>query len=244
MKKTVFTALIVFFTSLLFSGCDIIDEIIGSGNIISIEKDFTDFTKVEISNAFSANIVSSDSYGVEIRIDDNIEEYLNVIKEGDTLKIYLDPNHIYSNVTLEADIAMPDLSSLNLSGATDATISGLNFEHTLNLELSGASSITGEGDMFLGMIKFDLSGASMITLQGYGGDLDINASGASTLRLIDLISDNGIVNLSGASNATINLTGTLSYNLSGASTLDYYGSPAIGSTELSGSSTANDLGPH
>lgn len=239
MKKSLALTLIAFFITIAFFGCDL-NKIIGSGVIVTVEKDFTDFSRLDISYAFECDITRSDSYSTVLRVDDNIVEYLNVIKEGDTLKIYLDPNYTYEDVTLEADITMPDLEAVDLSGASEAVVTGFDFEHIFEVELSGASSVTGS--MNLGMVKFDLSGASEITLEGYGGDLDIDASGASILNLADLISDNANVTLSGASEATINITGTLNYYLSGASMLYYYGNPNIGDNELSDASAAEDLG--
>ena len=78
--------------------------------------------------------------------------------------------------------------------------------------------------------------------EGWGGDLLINASGGSVLELRELLSDNGDVVLSGGSSATITVSGTLAYDLSGASQLYYYGDPVVGDTALSGGSVARDMG--
>ena len=55
-----------------------------------------------------------------IRVDDNLVEHLQVTKEGSTLVIGLKPGHSYSlrNVTLEADVTMPELTGADLSSGS------------------------------------------------------------------------------------------------------------------------------
>ena len=97
----------------LFLGCDITDgdSIEGSGNVITHKKDFTDFSKVSLATALEGTVTRDGNFSVVIRIDDNLEEYLNVEQNGDTLKIYLDGKHRYHDINLEANITLPDLRS-------------------------------------------------------------------------------------------------------------------------------------
>jgi hypothetical protein len=218
-----------------------VQEIVGSGTIVTIEQDITGFSRVSAGSAFKVSITQGDNESVKIRIDDNVVDYLSVVKNENTLEISLDPDYTYIDVTRQAEIMVPDLYALSLSGASDGTVEGFDFEHEFEFDLSGASRVTG--DMTLGMTTLNLSGASEITLsEGWGGDLIIMAAGGSVVNLADLISDSGDVTLSGASSATINVTGMLDYNLSGASQLYYYGEPTLGETALSGGSTAEDMG--
>ena len=185
-------------------------------------------------------------------------EYLDVSKQGDTLRIGLKPNYSYdyNDITRKAAISLPDIEKLELSGASKANIGvGFNSTHAVdfklsgasnldistiktgntNFELSGASKASGNIEMANG--RFDLSGASSLELQGAATDIDIEASGASHFKLSDLSVVDAEVNLSGASDATINASGRLDGNLSGASKLNYVGNPTLGSISASGGST-------
>jgi hypothetical protein len=237
MKKVICLMIPMLLITIAILGCDLTEETVrieGSGNVVPVEKDIADFDQIDIATAFSATITRDDSYSVVLRIDDNIVEYVNVKKSGDTLKIYLDSGS-YQQVTLEANITLPDLEGLFLSGASHAEISGFDFEHDFELELSGASSASGT--MNTGKVIGDLSGASRLSLEGIGEGLDIDVSGASTLSLGDFTAQNADIRLSGASQATVNLAGTLDADLSGASTLNYYGNPTMGEIYTSGAST-------
>jgi hypothetical protein len=69
--------------------------------------------------------------------------------------------------------------------------------------------------------------------------MNLKGSGASSANCADLTASKGYVELSGASNAKINATHQLDYDLSGASHLDYCGQPSVGRNECSGASDAH-----
>ena len=74
---------------------------------------------------------------------------------------------------------------------------------------------------------------------GSAGDIDLGASGASDAKLADLVTVDVQVNLSGASSAVVNASGTISGGLSSASRLQYVGSPTLGKFSTTGGSTIN-----
>ncbi len=241
-------------TSVLLVGCAG-GVVKGSGNLDTQEIDFSGFSRIEAGHAFEVEIVQSDSYSVSITADDNLFEYIEVSKEGETLKIGLKPALRYIFTTLKAEITMPELYELDLSGATRGTAQGFSSSHDFILDLSGASTldmrdmsagdiktdISGAsrviGDITASDAEFDVSGASTVQLQGSAGDIVIEASGASRVELAGFPVNNADVNLSGASQATVNMDGRLDADLSGASNLGYIGEPTIGDIHTSGAST-------
>jgi len=148
------------------------------------------------------------------------------------LEIYLDSGHHYRDITVEADITLPLLEGLSLSGASRAEVSGFMSDHDLAIKLSGASRLSGT--IVAADADFDISGASRLELDGGGENLKVKASGASDVDLGDFVSEDVDISLSGASKGTINLNGTLDVNMSGASELRYYGSPTMGEIYATG----------
>jgi len=208
----------------------------GSQEMATWEYDFSDFTNVDVSSAFTVDITQSDSYSVSITANENLLDYLDVRQIGKTLHIGL-KTASYSNVRYEATITMPLLLNLELSGASKGDIIGFDSADPLRLELSGASRVFGSIET--GDCDFDASGASVIELNGSGNDADIDASGASNVKLTDFPIHNAEVDLSGASSAALNLDGRLDADLSGASNLKYLGEPTLGSIKTSGGSTVS-----
>jgi hypothetical protein len=147
----------------------------GSGEIVSQEMDITGFDKLDISQGFNAQINQGAEFSVVIRVDENIVEYLQVEKVGDTLKIGLEENRGYSVSTLQAEITMPTLTGLEVSGGTDATVSGTGDD--ISVDASGGSD-ADLASFEVVNANVDASGGSDVTINA-SGTLNVDASGGS-----------------------------------------------------------------
>ena len=210
-------------------------SITGSGHPMTKDFDLAGFTKVAAGSAFQVEITQGDGYSVSVTVDDNLVDRLDVTKSGDTLRIYLKPSTSIRNVNMSAKVTMPELTGLDLSGATRTNIAGFSSGKSLDIKVSGASRL--QGDIKSGNARFDVSGASTMDLQGSAGNLDLTVSGASTATLDEFASKNTSVEASGASHATVNASGTLNVEASGASSVTYVGQPANLKVNTSGAST-------
>jgi hypothetical protein len=215
--------------------------LVGSGNLETESYDFADFTELEIGSAFEFEVKQSGSYSINITADDNVMDYVQVSKDGQTLKIGLRTGLGILlgpvSATLRASVIMPQLRQFTASGASHGIVSGFSSSEDLDVTVSGASTVTG--DIIAGNVEFGISGASTIQLEGSANDIDANVSGASRLNLDDFMVDDVDVNFSGASSGTVNLNGRLDANLSGASTLWYIGEPTSTDINTSGASTVS-----
>jgi hypothetical protein len=213
------------------------ERIDGSGRTVTEEFDIRGFSKVNVSHAFQVQILRSSSYRVVVRVDDNLQEHLDVEKRGDTLVIGLKPFRSYSlgKATLEAEVQMPDLRAVEASGASDLRISGFSSIKDFEVDLSGASYL--ESEISARDVRIEVSGASRVRLQGNAEDLRLDASGASNLDLEEFPVKDADIELSGASEAEVVLSGTLDIKASGASRLYFGGSPTMGRIDLSGASS-------
>jgi hypothetical protein len=186
----------------------------GSGNLETREMDLSGFTRLQVGGAFRVYLTQSDTYRVVITADDNLWDMLEISKSGDTLKIGFEPQTFtIQSATYEAEISMPTLKAV---------------------ELSGASRLTG--DMDSGDLSVEVSGASQLTLVGTGGDLTVDASGASQVDMSQFVVGDANVKASGASQVKVNVEGRLDADASGASQIYYRGSPTLGRIESSGAS--------
>jgi hypothetical protein len=207
----------------------------GSGDIVTVEESVSGFDRLEIHHSFEVDIIQSQTYNLIVRIDENIEQYLIIDRRGDTLALDLEDGRSYTNVTLEAQISMPTLRALEVSGASDARFTQFASSEPFDLLASGASS--AQGDIETGDIRANVSGASDIQLAGSGRDLRLEASGASRVDMEEFSVDDASLDLSGSSEVTVNVSGILDVSASGASDVIYVGNPTLGSIETSGSSS-------
>jgi len=233
-----------------------IGRVTGSGNLVTRNMDFDDFTAIEVTDAFEVDIAQSNSYGVSITADDNVFDYIQVSKTGERLTIGLASDHDYGSLTLRAEITMPELRELVLSGATHSTFSRYGSTQGLNADVSGASNLnmvdvsTGGAEIVIsggsevmgeivvnGNTRLIISGGSRIELEGTSDVLAVEGSGGSTMDLANYVVHNANVILSGESQTTIHLDGRLDCDLSGGSQLFYIGNPTFGDVNTSGGST-------
>ena len=224
---------------ILLAGCTLptTKSVSGSGKTVTLDFNFDDFTRVSVGSALKLDITQGDDFSIQVEVDDNLEQYLDVRRSGDTLYIGLKPrlSILFGNTTLRARVTMPQLTGLEASGASNCKISGFSSDKRLDLEASGASTV--RGDIASGAAKIEASGASTIELTGAGADLNAVASGASTLRLEDFMVTDARVDASGASRITVNASGTLDAKASGASSVRYVGDPAKVRMDSSGASS-------
>jgi hypothetical protein len=213
------------------------ESLSGSGQIVSETFNIRDFSKVEVSRAFQVDIMQGVAYQITVRIDDNLQQHLRVEKRGDTLIIGLKPMRGYHlrRATMEAEVRMPDLTGIEISGASDVNISGFTSHNKFDVDLSGASSL--EGEITADDVSIEVSGASRVRLRGEANSLRLDASGASNIDLEDFPAVDADIELSGASEVEVVLSGTLDIDASGASRLYFGGTPTMGRIDLSGASS-------
>ena len=234
--------LIVLAVVIVVAGAVIIYFWIIPGELITKEWEYSDFTAVDVSSAIHCVIMQDSSYRIIISADERILDKINVAKTENTLSIRIEPNTISASAPT-AVVRMPNLAKLVLSGASIGKVSFFNSSDSLSIELSGASILRME-DIIVGDVEVMLSGASTLTAEVWqsisgGNNLVSIVEGASNLDLTDFPVTNGDLFISGASQATVNLDGTLDAVVSGASTLYYIGEPTMGNIEVSDTSTIN-----
>lgn len=262
MKKQIFILASLAIAVLQFWGCtkdgNIFGTIKGTGNIVSIEYNYDDFEKIDISDAFELNVIESDSFYVKVMIDDNLQRYVKVQSSGGWLAIGMIDGNSYNSAHLKAEVHMPVFTELEGSGATATTLQSFTDSTDLKIDLSGASVFSGV--MAANICEIQLSGASVININGTCSNFYLDASGASVLSaagsctdlymeasgasVIDMggfVAHTVGVDFSGASEGTINVTDHLDAKLSGASILQYYGNPILGNIDISGASVLTKL---
>lgn len=248
-------------TLTVFSGCIKVDLAEKNGPITTQSYSFKDFTGIDIGYAFELIVTPSSDYSVTITAGENVLKHIKVHLNGPMLVFDIDnwTDIWWSSFYIpKVNISMPVLEKLKLTGASKTTVTGFSSKHDFALNVSGASEIDLDmtvGD-FIAVISgashingkmsaknsdIGLSGASHIRLSGSGGDLVLKASGASDMDLKNYPVNNASIDFSGASHASIDVSGRLDVELSGASSLDYTGIPTLGHMDISGSSSLNKV---
>jgi Putative auto-transporter adhesin, head GIN domain len=230
------------------------EPIVGSGTLATKTWDLTGFDRVQVRSTFRAAITKGTTFKVTTTADDNVLPLLQVVKDGTTLKIGLSRGSYRLKSQLKADVTLPTLLGLDITGASKGTLKGFQSERELKLGISGSSELAGSlavetcdfkvdgsstlnGSIQAKDLDLDIDGASHVTLTGEVKDAKIDVDSASSVTLTGLILQNADVKVSGASHASVDARGKLKYELSSASSLKYLGDPATLEGTKSGASS-------
>ena len=131
-------------------------------------------------------------------------------------------------------VSLPELHSLELSGGAGVQLQ-YGRGNDLSFKLSGGSQ--AKGTVNAGRITAELSGGSGANFQGAASSLDLRASGGSWFRSPSYTVQDGTFQFSGGSGALLILSGSVSVDASGGSSLEFTGSPKMVHQSTSGGSS-------
>jgi hypothetical protein len=237
------------------AGCDKV-KVTDSGELTDWRFDYSDFTKLEVDHGFIIDVIHGDTYSINITVDRAVFEYLVVEQHGQNLRVGLENGPVYIDTSQSAVITMPELEHLQLSSGSMATLSGFETNSSISFELSGSSELeipsytaddvafslsdnsSVNGLVLMNNGEFKLSNASVIDLAGSAAEMTLQGSGNSRFLMDDFPVETADIKLS-SSNASINVSTLLMFDLSDRSHLDYMGDPMVKDIKVSGDSTVN-----
>ncbi|WP_324677656.1 head GIN domain-containing protein [Hymenobacter sp. GOD-10R] len=180
-----------------------------------------DFRAIKASGAVNIILKQGAKTSVVLEAQDEMLSHIRTEVENGTLRIYRDKDggSLRSLLGGKSDkvvayITTPQLTGLELSGASDVKSESVFSADHFTIKASGASDVT------LGVkastLNVEASGASDIRLTGQVESQQVHISGSSDYRASELLSKRATVEASGASDAYVSAE-SLSSHASGAS---------------------------
>ncbi len=144
--KTKSFLFVILTMSVLFTACDEDRSIIPSGNVTTVNKTITGYTKVNVSGPFSLYATFSDTEEIiEIEANENLHAFITVEKQNDQLVIQLANNVSINgaNTVLNVYVTTKQLDAFYGVGAVNIKLQNELIDNNLLVELTGASNFTG-----------------------------------------------------------------------------------------------------
>lgn len=206
----------------------------GSGNVIKETRNVSGFSGIDVGGAFEVILIKANKEKVVLEIDDNLMPYVTTkvfggILEIDNKKNFRNPKE------LKVTIYYKSIDEIDLSGAASLFSEDVLKTESLEIDASGASYI--ELKLDIDYLEADFSGASKADFSGRAKSVEVETSGATVFRAVDLETESCEIDASGASVARIWVTKELSLEASGASSVRYKGSPNIDIISVSGAAS-------
>jgi len=200
-------------------------------------RNVSSFSAIKVSGGIDVYLSQSDENALAVSAsDDEIRNNIRTEVRNGVLNIWYDGGkfRFNSDRKLRAYVSFKTLQSFEASGASDFIINGMFKGSDVRIKLSGACDMKGKIDV--DNLQLDLSGASTFKADGNVRNIKIEASGASDLKNYDLVVDNCVADISGASDIKLTVNKSISAKASGASSIYYKGNPDRKDVSSSGAS--------
>lgn len=193
-----------------------------TGDIKTEKRDLKGFDSVEVGGVFDVEIVAQKDFEVIVEADEEVLSKIITEVKGKTLTIKRKDHdnwkfwkHFSRKGKMRVKISAPSIRRLEASGASNVSLRNVNND----------------------LLTLDVSGASDVTVEGTARKLNADLSGASDLLAKNLKTQSVTIEGSGASSAKIYVSGSLTVDLSGASSVRYSGNPETVKKHTSGASS-------
>jgi hypothetical protein len=202
-------------------------------------RDVASFERISVSSAIDLYLSPDDTEKVVVSADDpEARDRIVTRVSNGTLEIYYDCKGAgcwTKNRRLKVYVGFRNLQELKASGATNTYVNGVVRADKLKIGLTGASNFKGAVEA--GELVVDQSGASDIRIGGTAKKFRLDLSGASTIKGFELAADFIVADVSGASTAQLNAVKEMEIDASGASDVRYRGAGVLKSINSSGASS-------
>ncbi len=238
--------------------------LIPSKKVVSQNRDPVNFDRIAAFQIADVSLTQGAQYSVRVEADDNLISETRTLKEGDSLKIDIDPAKFPNKTvcfngtaTYRVNITLPLIEVLEAQGSSSITektsippsgqVAELRTGGSSLIQVVGIKvntlKVTAQGSSMFHVDQIDtvalittLSGSSQTTLMGKVENHTLDLSGSRQLSAENLASKKVTATLSGSSNAEISVSEELNATTQGSSILGYRGSPGVLNTSMSGSS--------
>ncbi len=212
-------------------------------SVIGQTKELRSFSRLHVESVFDVFLTEGNQESIRLEMEGYEESDVIVEVRGGALHLEMRGNNYRQNRNryVRAYVTFKQLDEILASGSSGVivengqAIKGKSF----GLRLSGASDF--QGDFAVENLKVTLSGSSDAVMSGTAEELDLKASGSSDYLGYKLKCETAYVDVSGASDAEIYVTGRLEAKATGASGVEYRGKPEKVVARASG---AADIEPY
>jgi len=176
------------------------------GEDVKEDRALDSFTKIRVKGAIELKLVAGKDQKVTIETAQDRIKDVETFVRGDTLVIDMNGDkrrNYWRDVDVDVYISMPTLEGIEVMGAVDAEVSGVDSER----------------------LVIDIKGAADLDMAGKCGQLELDVKGAGDINAKDLKCENVEVDVRGAGSASIFASNEIDADVAGVASVTVYGKP-------------------
>lgn len=212
----------------------------GSGKVVKQERNVQDFRAIQISVPGKVELKQGNHEAVSIETDDNIQAMLEVVVEGNTLKIRSKEKNQYPktrNLSIVVHFKNLDDFVLESSGTVKSDkIVGTD----LKLRIGGSGEMD-VNELKAETLKITIGGSGNFSARGVVPQIAGTIGGSGELNMAKLAAKDVRISIGGSGSVQTWVSDNLNVRIGGSGTVNYYGDPQV-SKSIGGSGSVNRKG--
>lgn len=206
----------------------------GSGNVINASRTVSSFEKVSVSGSFDVYLVKGKEGKIDIKIEDNLLDYLVTEVDDGKLKIkWKKGTSINTRKGVVLTVYFEDINAIGLSGSGDIVAKDIIKSDNFKVAVSGSGDI--EFEIEANTLGASVSGSGDLDLKGKVNEFTAAVAGSGDISAYNLSSDKADLKVSGSGSMTLTVNKELKAKVAGSGDIRYKGSPRIEDIKVSGS---------
>jgi hypothetical protein len=223
--------------SVATTSCIYIGATVGSGNVVTEERNVSGFDSISISSSMNLIIEQTGSESLKIEAEDNIIPLVKTSVIGKELVIRLAFGSFISIKPINCYVTVKDLEGLKVSSSASANCKELTTDKLdINMSSSGRANLVVHANE----LNANLSSSAVLKISGDAVKQSIKVSSSGNYEAENLLSKECTVRASSSGSATVNVSDLLNVNISSSGQVNYIGKPEI-HQEISSSGSLNNI---
>jgi len=205
----------------------------------TITRELKDFSALNIRNSLEVRLVQGQKNEAVISAPGaKVEDVANVKTEivDGVLSIYR-KGRVKSKNNIVIILTFKHINQITQSGASE--ISTLGVIREKDIEIIGNGAIEADLNLEVTNLTIHFSGASDLKLKGLADTFNLKTSGASDVKASNFIAKSIVIDVSGASDARVHATESITGTATGASSINVKGAPKVKTINKSGASSTS-----
>jgi len=217
------------------------NKVNGTGNIATVERPISSFTKMKKSGFFDVQLIKSNNTSLKLIGEENLLKHVVTKVENNKLILKIEKGYNLRPTrgnTIMIQVPFKKLNQVYLSGSGDLKSKDVIKTNSFDLSISGSGNVNISIES--NVLDTSVSGSGDLEIKGKTNDFSVSVSGSSEINAEYLRAKNVKAYISGSGSMTIDCEQKLIAKVSGSGEINYKGTPSV-TSKISGSGVVSKI---
>lgn len=193
----------------------------GNGHLVTEKRHVSDFSGIDNDSPFEVDVNQGDALEVRVRIDSNLQRFVETHVHGDTLLVESSAWVVDLPPGPHVTITLPTLKNLENHGSGDVFAATFEQDEDLALRLAGSGNLTFDGA--LPRVTAAVRGSGDMYLSGSTDYAELALHGSGDLDALDLVAMQADITAGGSGDVRARVEGPVDARTDGSGDIELSG---------------------